>query len=284
MSSITMRLREGTTGAVAERDAEFAWFFRNEFEALVRTMYLIVHDREQARDIAQDAFVQLFTRWRRISQYEQPEAWVRRVGIRMAMRSVRRERLRPRLERELDVASLPKPVDVDVLRAVRRLPAAQRAAVVLFYFEDRPVAEVAGTVALAEAWTRWTDILGQVSDNESQFSERIGQNEGRTDIGSEIVEAPAEVLNEGVCGDDDPGGAVSLQPSHRSKSGLQASVVGLDAVVRMDLGVVEGRREHLIQHSGVDPVSVGGDLDGEDPGPIDGSLEEAAGRTGVPAR
>ncbi len=109
MSSITMRLREGTTGAVAERDAEFAWFFRNEFEALVRTMYLIVHDREQARDIAQDAFVQLFTRWRRISQYEQPEAWVRRVGIRMAMRSVRRERLRPRLERELDVASLPKP-------------------------------------------------------------------------------------------------------------------------------------------------------------------------------
>src|SRR6266545_2335130 len=237
MSSITMRLREGTTGAVAERDAEFAWFFRNEFEALVRTMYLIVHDREQARDIAQDAFVQLFTRWRRISQYEQPEAWVRRVGIRMAMRSVRRERLRPRLERELDVASLPKPVDVDVLRAVRRLPAAQRAAVVLFYFEDRPVAEVAGTVALAEAWTRWTDI------------------------GSEIVEAPAEVLNEGVCGDDDPGGAVSLQPSHRSKSGLQASVVGLDAVVRMDLGVVEDRREHLIQHTGVDPVSVGGDLD-----------------------
>ncbi len=142
MSSITMRLREGTTGAVAERDAEFAWFFRNEFEALVRTMYLIVHDREQARDIAQDAFVQLFTRWRRISQYEQPEAWVRRVGIRMAMRSVRRERLRPRLERELDVASLPKPVDVDVLRAVRRLPAAQRAAVVLFYFptgRGRPV-------------------------------------------------------------------------------------------------------------------------------------------------
>src|SRR6266545_8112683 len=109
MSSITMRLREGTTGAVAERDAEFAWFFRNEFEALVRTMYLIVHDREQARDIAQEAFVQLFTRWRRISQYERPEAWVRRVGIRMAVRAIRRDRLRPRLERELDVALLPKP-------------------------------------------------------------------------------------------------------------------------------------------------------------------------------
>ena len=34
---------------------------------------------------------------------------MRRVGIRMAVRAVKRERLRPRLERELDVASLPKP-------------------------------------------------------------------------------------------------------------------------------------------------------------------------------
>jgi RNA polymerase sigma-70 factor, ECF subfamily len=143
MSLITMRLREGTTGAVAERDAEFAWFFRTEYEAVVRTLYLIVHDREQARDIAQDAFVQLFTRWRRISQYERPEAWVRRVGIRMAVRAVKRERLRPRLERELTVASPPTPLDVDVLQAVGRLPAKQRAAVVLFYFEDRPIAEVA---------------------------------------------------------------------------------------------------------------------------------------------
>ncbi len=37
-----------------------------------------------------------------------------------------------------------------------------------------------GTVALAEAWARWTHTLGQVSDNESQFSERVGQTEGRT--------------------------------------------------------------------------------------------------------
>ena len=54
-----------------------------------------------------------------------------------------------------------------------------------------------GAVALTEAWARWTDTLGQASDNEGQFSERVGQTEGRTDIGPEIVEAPAEVLNEG---------------------------------------------------------------------------------------
>jgi len=132
-----------------------------------------------------------------------------------------------------------------------------------------------GTVAFAEAWARWTDTLGQVSDNESQFSKRVGQTEGRTDIGPEIVEAPAEVLNEGVRGDDDPGGTVSLQPAHRSKSGLQASVVGLKRVVGMDLRVMEGRRQQLIERARIESAPIGGDLDGRDPGPIDRSLEEA---------
>jgi RNA polymerase sigma-70 factor (sigma-E family) len=145
-----------TSGAAAAReivagsDAEFTAFFQAEYPALIRSIYLIVRDREQARDIAQDAFVQLFSRWRRISRYERPDAWVRRVAIRMAVRATRRERLRRRLEREFDSAQPTGPLDLDVLRAVAKLPGAQRAAVVLFYFEDRPVAEVADILACSE--------------------------------------------------------------------------------------------------------------------------------------
>jgi transposase len=39
------------------------------------------------------------------------------------------------------------------------------------------------------------------------------------------------VLDEGVPGDDDPGAAVLLEPTHRSQPRLQATVVSLDAVV-----------------------------------------------------
>jgi len=150
MGSITIRASERITGAVSERDGEFTAFFRAEYPALVRTLYLVVRDREQARDIAQDAFVQLFARWRRISHYDRPEAWVRRVGIRMAVRAAARERVRPRLERELDFATFPRPIDLDVLRAVRQLPPSQRAAVSLFYLEDRPVTEVAEILSCSE--------------------------------------------------------------------------------------------------------------------------------------
>ncbi len=138
MGSITIRASERIARAVSEPDEGFTTFFRSEYPSLVRTLFLVVHDRELARDIAQDAFVQLFARWRRISHYERPEAWVRRVGIRMAVRASARERVRPRLERELDFATLPRPVDIDLVRAIGRLPASQRAAVALFYLEDRP--------------------------------------------------------------------------------------------------------------------------------------------------
>ncbi len=150
MSSITMRVRREGPAVVSERDIEFSAFFRTEYPALVRTLYLVLHDRERAQDVAQDAFVQLFAKWRRISHYERPDAWVRRIAIRMAVRVARRERLRPRLERGLEAAPLPRPVDIDLLRAIRQLPASQRAAVALFYLEDRPVREVAEILACSE--------------------------------------------------------------------------------------------------------------------------------------
>jgi Carboxymuconolactone decarboxylase family len=74
------------------------------------------------------------------------------------------------------------------------------------------------------------------------------------------VEAPAEVLDEGMGSGDHPGGSVPLQPSHGSKPGLEAPVVGLQRVVRVDLRVMEGRRQDLVEDAGIEAVSVGSDL------------------------
>jgi RNA polymerase sigma-70 factor (ECF subfamily) len=154
---------------VLERDTDFSGFFRDEFSPVVRTVHVIVRDRGRAEEIAQDAFVELFARWRKISTYQRPDAWVRRVAIRMAVRSARRERAREVLERQAATPSDPAPRDADVLSAVRGLPAAQRAAVALFYLEDRPVAEVAdllgcspstAKVHLHRARRRLAELLG----------------------------------------------------------------------------------------------------------------------------
>jgi RNA polymerase sigma-70 factor (ECF subfamily) len=136
---------------VARSNVEFAWFFREEFPRVVRAVFLVLNDRQRAEDVAQEAFIQLLSHWKKVSRYDRPEAWVRRVAIRLAVRALRRERRRSVVERALDVPTPAVPQDIDVLQAVRQLPGAQRAVIVLFYFEDRPVAEIAEILGCAQA-------------------------------------------------------------------------------------------------------------------------------------
>ena len=132
-------------------DDDYAWFYRTEYPTVSRTVFFIVHDRAKAEDITQEAFVRLLERWRRVARYERPDAWVRRVAIRLAVRSAQRERLRPVIERNLDLSTDAGPVDVDLLRAVAQLPVRHRAAIVLFYFEDRPIAEIVHILGCTES-------------------------------------------------------------------------------------------------------------------------------------
>lgn len=133
---------------------DFEDLFHAEFAAIVRTVFLICHDYERAQDIAQDAFVKLVPRWDRVSRYDRPGAWVRRVAIRLAIRSARRETMRSRAEGAMPTGSHSHGVDVDVLKAIKGLSSQQRAAVVLFYFEDFPLTEIADLMGCSAATVR----------------------------------------------------------------------------------------------------------------------------------
>lgn len=155
---------------VSDPTAEFTRFFEVEFQAVVRTAYFIVHDRQRAEDVAQEAFTQLYVHWAKVAAYQRPDAWVRRVAIRTAVRAAGRERRRSELEKETDYPAGERAQDVDLIRAVRQLPPQQRAAVALFYFEDRPLAEIAhildctestARVHLVKARRRLGDLLGE---------------------------------------------------------------------------------------------------------------------------
>jgi RNA polymerase sigma-70 factor (ECF subfamily) len=135
-------------------DAEYDLLFSAEFPAVMRTVYLILHELDDAEDITQDAFVQLLKNWKKVSRYDRPGAWVRRVAIRLAMESLRRERLRSRLERTTDPPRGRRPAETDILWAIRELPGKQRAAIVLFYFEDRPTAEIDDILGCGESTAR----------------------------------------------------------------------------------------------------------------------------------
>ena len=127
-------------------------FFRACYLPVVRTVHLVVHDRVLAEDVAQEAFYRLLKHWRTVSTYDLPEAWVRRVAIRIAVREVQRAAARAAKERRELVVSYDDDLpDPDLVRAVRELSPMQRTVVALYYWEDRPVAEIAELLEVSES-------------------------------------------------------------------------------------------------------------------------------------
>jgi RNA polymerase sigma-70 factor (sigma-E family) len=133
-------------------DHEFEELFDAEFSGVVRSVFVVCQDLGRAEDLTQEAFLELLRHWGRVSRYDRPGAWVRRVAIRKAVQVTKREARRPWFERRAatgtgapDAVSSVAPHDA-VWAAVRSLPAQQRAVIALFYYEDLAAEDVAGVL------------------------------------------------------------------------------------------------------------------------------------------
>lgn len=130
--------------------------FDAAFEAgywpLVRALTLICGDREMAADCVQDAFMRAYTRWRRISRYDQPLAWVRRVAINRlrdhGRKQVRGQRALAKLGAD-DVYFMAEPAPIDLDAVLGGLPRQQRIAAALYYVEELSVGEVADAMGIS---------------------------------------------------------------------------------------------------------------------------------------
>jgi RNA polymerase sigma-70 factor (ECF subfamily) len=143
-----------TAGAwTADEEVAYADFYVAWFRRVVRTAYLVTRDRVAAEDVAQDAFVELYLRWPKIREYDKPEAWVRRVALRLAARAARRERLRSALSLRAHQEAIPAPGDGDGLveEALGAIPPKQRVVIALHYYEDLSVLDIARGLRMSES-------------------------------------------------------------------------------------------------------------------------------------
>jgi RNA polymerase sigma factor (sigma-70 family) len=122
---------------------DFDAVFSVEYPRVLRTVFLICHDSQLAQDVTQDAFVELLRHWEKVRHHDRPGAWVRRVAIRRLLRVLHRDGHRRDAERAFEWSAEPEPADVDVLSALREVSPRQRAALVLHYYEDLPIQDIA---------------------------------------------------------------------------------------------------------------------------------------------
>jgi RNA polymerase sigma-70 factor (ECF subfamily) len=144
---------EGPIGSVS-----FTEFYEVQYRAVVRLAAAVVGRWDIAEELVQDAFVALHGRWVRVSQYESPEQWLRRVVLNRSLSALRRRAVEVRLlarlsrqrERHVEVPS----AEGEIWRAVAALPKRQAQAIALMFVDDLSVGEIASVLECDETTVR----------------------------------------------------------------------------------------------------------------------------------
>ncbi len=117
----------------------FESFYRSEYNHMVAMARALAPDRQAAEDLAQESFATAHRHWARVSRYDNPSAWVRRVMVNRAT-SMRRRigaeiRAISKIGHDPDRGTVTdlSPDSTEVWEEVRRLPKRQQQAVVLHY-------------------------------------------------------------------------------------------------------------------------------------------------------
>ena len=155
---------------------DFAEFAEAMYPRLRRTAFLLCGDWHTAEDLAQGALVKVFVSWRRIKRHDAAHAYARRTLINTYLAHKRLKRTG-----ELLTGWLPEPVvqtpaleeRMMALDALATLPPRGRAVVVLRYWEDLSVDQVA-------------DVLGCSPGNVKRLSANA-MDRLRTALGDEMT-------------------------------------------------------------------------------------------------
>ena len=136
----------------------FTEFYESHYRAAVRLAVAVIGRWDVAEELVQDVFVTLHGRWVRVSQYESPDGWLRRVVLNRSLSALRRRtvevRLLARLARQREhYIELPAPAG-ETWRVVAALPKRQAQVVALMFVDDLTVTEIASVLECDETTVR----------------------------------------------------------------------------------------------------------------------------------
>ena len=142
----------------ANRNDEFTTFVWETGTRLYRAAFLLTGDHHLAEDLTQATYTKVFVAWRRVRATDNPVGYARTVLLNTYL-SHRRLRRNSEIPQDLGtddaVVGGPDPTDrIDLFDALKTLDPLDRAVVVLRYWEDRSVADVAADLSLTETTVR----------------------------------------------------------------------------------------------------------------------------------
>jgi RNA polymerase sigma-70 factor (ECF subfamily) len=158
-----------TVATMTDTQQSVEALYRADAERLWRALFAFAGDAEIASDAVNEAYAQVIGRGDAVRD---PAAWVWRTSFRIARGALQARRSGDRIlapETSLVAGQADRYADPDLLSALRTLPEAQRAAVILFYYADLPVRQIADRLGsnslavranLSRGRRRLRDLLG----------------------------------------------------------------------------------------------------------------------------
>lgn len=140
-----MTTTEGQVPTVGFEEA-----YREHRLALLRLAYLVSGSRELSEDVVQSAFTSAHDRW---DEIESPLPYLKKSVVNLVKDAQRRRLRSPGGAPERPPVVLPPEID-ETWAQLSRLPWVQRAVVVLHYYEDLPLTEVASVLDRPAATVR----------------------------------------------------------------------------------------------------------------------------------
>ncbi len=140
-----------------EVEAVITGLFVSEATNLVRLARFFVDDRDAAEDLVQEAFIRLARSLHRINDESRRTAYLRSIVLNLARDHNRRGLVSLRHQMRSDAAWAPTVDDEiagredqrQVIAALRELPPGQRNPIVLRYYLDLPIMEIAATLGVS---------------------------------------------------------------------------------------------------------------------------------------
>ncbi|MGH3715283.1 MAG: SigE family RNA polymerase sigma factor [Micromonosporaceae bacterium] len=130
-----------------DAEREYVAYVSGRLPALQRAAYLLCGDVHRAADLVQTTLTKLYVKWVRASRADNLDGYVHRILVRSFLDERRRGWARVALLGSVPERAAPVAPDAgehaDVTAALARLPERQRAALVLRFYVDLPVSQVA---------------------------------------------------------------------------------------------------------------------------------------------
>jgi RNA polymerase sigma-70 factor, ECF subfamily len=157
----------------------FDAFFRGSKRPLLAMAFVLTGDLAAAQDLTQEALLRTWMRWSRISKYDDPQAWTRRVLYNLAVSKSRGDRVRQRATGEIPRSSpAPDETYLIVAAALRSLPENQVRALVLHDGAGMSISEVAAEMKVPEGTVKSWLSRGRASAAKAMDSTECTAKEG----------------------------------------------------------------------------------------------------------